>query len=93
MRNTLDQYPVLRNYIKSLRRIPGGTFVMGCVTGDSDESPVHSVQISAIHLGITRVTVAIWMECCLATGYDMSEAPPCGWIDDLQWSTYLRLTS
>jgi formylglycine-generating enzyme required for sulfatase activity len=82
MRNTLDQLPVFRNYIKSLRRIPGGTFDMGSITGDSDERPVHSVQISAFRLGTTPVTVAIWKEYCLATGDRMPEPPPWGWIDD-----------
>ena len=82
MRNNHDNLPALRNYIKSLRYIPGGTFSMGSTTGNSDEKPVHTVQISAFRLGITPVTVAIWKEFCLATGVDMPQAPPWGWIDD-----------
>lgn len=82
MRNGLDQYPVLRNYIKSLRPIPGGTFNMGSVTGESDERPVHSVQISAFRMGATPVTVAVWKEYCRLTGNEMPDPPEWGWIDD-----------
>jgi sulfatase modifying factor 1 len=82
MRNSLDQYPVLRNYIKSLRPVPGGTFNMGSVTGDSDERPVHSVQISSFRMGATPVTVAAWKEYCRATDTEMPSPPEWGWIDD-----------
>jgi formylglycine-generating enzyme required for sulfatase activity len=82
MRNNHDNLPALRNYIKSLRHIPGGTFSMGSTTGNLDEKPVHTVQISAFRLGITPVTVAMWKEFYLATGGDMPQAPSWGWIDD-----------
>ncbi len=44
--------------------IPAGTFSMGCTPGDpnceSDESPVHSVTLSAFLMGETEVTQAQW---------------------------------
>ena len=45
--------------------VPGGTFMMGCSTGDteclSDESPTHQVTLTnAFYMGKTEVTQAQW---------------------------------
>ena len=46
--------------------VPGGTFMMGCSTGDdecgSDESPAHQVTLTnAFYLGKTEVNQAQWL--------------------------------
>jgi formylglycine-generating enzyme required for sulfatase activity len=44
--------------------IPGGTFQMGCIAGDTechdDEKPSHSVRVSSFWLGKTEVTQGQW---------------------------------
>lgn len=48
----------------SLTTLPGGTFDMGCTTGDlncqSDESPQHSVALSRFQISDGEVTQAQW---------------------------------
>jgi len=48
----------------SLTTLPGGTFDMGCTTGDpncqSDESPQHSVTLSRFEISDGEVTQAQW---------------------------------
>ena len=46
--------------------VPGGTFMMGCSTGDAecsgDESPAHQVTLTnAFYMGKTEVTQAQWL--------------------------------
>jgi len=36
--------------------IPEGSFMMGSLTGQPDETPVHKVKISAFYIGIYEVT-------------------------------------
>ncbi len=40
--------------------VPGGSFQMGGEDGDSDEKPVHRVELSGFWIGKTEVTVAQW---------------------------------
>lgn len=50
-----------KTVIFKMKRVDGGTFQMGSTTGDSDESPVHSVTISkAYYMCETEVTQALW---------------------------------
>ncbi len=49
--------------------IPGGTFNMGSENGDSDEKPVHKVEISAFYMGKFEVTVADFRAFVNATAY------------------------
>ena len=48
-----------------LATLPGGTFSMGCTSGDpgcqSNESPVRSVTLSAFQIGESEVTQAQWL--------------------------------
>ena len=41
-------------------RIPGGNFQMGSKSGDSDEEPVHRVNIKPFYIMTTEVTQAQW---------------------------------
>ena len=40
--------------------VEGGTFAMGSTSGDSDESPVHSVTLDSYYIGETEITQAQW---------------------------------
>jgi formylglycine-generating enzyme required for sulfatase activity len=48
-------------------RLPGGTFMMGCVDGDSqcgnDEKPAHRVNLDSFYLDVHEVTVAEYAQC------------------------------
>lgn len=44
-----------------MKLVEAGTFQMGAITGDGDETPVHSVTISQdYYIGETEVTQALW---------------------------------
>lgn len=63
-------------------RIPGGTFLMGCVAGDrdchSDEQPRHLERLPApFWMQRTETTVGEWRRFTRATGY-RSEAEQTG---------------
>jgi formylglycine-generating enzyme required for sulfatase activity len=47
--------------------VPGGSFAMGSVSGDSDESPVHSVTLSPFSIDKTEVTSGQY-DSCVQTG-------------------------
>ncbi len=67
----------LKDYVAQMRRIPGGTFLMG-----STQDPTarrHRVSLSPFSMGATPVTVGMWMEYCRATGTRMPVSPPWGW--------------
>jgi formylglycine-generating enzyme required for sulfatase activity len=40
--------------------VEGGTFQMGSTDGNSDEKPVHQVQLSSFSIGQTEVTQELW---------------------------------
>ncbi|MBM3327433.1 MAG: formylglycine-generating enzyme family protein [Calditrichaeota bacterium] len=40
--------------------IPGGSFLMGSNDGDSDEKPVHRVEVKAFYIMTTEVTQRMW---------------------------------
>ena len=40
--------------------VEGGTFQMGCASGNEDEKPVHSVTLSSFNIGKYEVTQAQW---------------------------------
>lgn len=46
--------------------VPAGTFKMGFANGELDESPVHSVTLSAFCIDRTEVTVSQYRECVSA---------------------------
>jgi formylglycine-generating enzyme required for sulfatase activity len=81
-KDRLTEYPVLLAYIEALRPIPAGTFLMGSLSGASNEQPVHSVTLSEFRLGATPVTVAVWKEYCAATGTSLPKAPSWGMLDN-----------
>lgn len=78
----LTKYPFLRDYVESLRSIPGDTFQMGSSRGDTDEKPVHIVTLPSFRLGATPVTFGVWKEYCAATGTKLPEAPDWDVIDN-----------
>jgi len=45
----------IRSSIRTVR-IPGGNFLMGCETGQSNERPVHRVFVSEFAIGLHQVT-------------------------------------
>lgn len=40
--------------------VQGGTFLMGSNDGESDEKPIHKVQVSDFYMGKTEITQAQW---------------------------------
>jgi formylglycine-generating enzyme required for sulfatase activity len=66
-------------------QVPGGTFRMGCVTGDTtcnaDEGPAHMVTVSGFTIDRVEVTQREFNMCVAAS---MCAAPPCGLWDPLQ---------
>ncbi len=55
-------------------RIPGGTFLMGCVSGkgcSADEKPAHLVTVSGFEIGKYEVTVGQFRAFVEDTGHDM----------------------
>ena len=65
--------------------VPGGPFMMGCVTGDTacgtDENPYHMVNVSGFTIDRVEVTQKEY-NMCVASG--MCGAPPCGLWNPLQ---------
>ncbi len=49
-----------------MKLIPAGEFQMGSESGDSDESPVHSVYLDAFYIDIYQVTNALYALCVKA---------------------------
>lgn len=43
-----------------MRKVAGGTFMMGSETGDAGEKPVHSVTVADFWIGEFPVTQALW---------------------------------
>ena len=79
--------------------LPGGTFTMGCTSGqsdcDSDEKPTHRVTISGFALGATEVTQGLWNS---VMGSNPSRFSSCGdacpvekvsWLDSVAFANKL----
>ena len=49
--------------------IPAGSFQMGSNNGDSNEKPVHTVNIKAFAMSKTEITFAQWDACVKAKGF------------------------
>lgn len=61
-------------------QIPGGTFMMGSESGDSDEKPVREVTIPAFEMSKSEVTVAQYKACVEAGECDVPKtATFCNW--------------
>ncbi len=45
--------------------IPGGSFMMGSDSGNSDERPVHEVTVQAFEMNRTEVTIGQYLSCVL----------------------------
>lgn len=82
MKRPIDMSPALNAYIASMRCIPAGEFLMGSMSGDRDQRPVHGVVLGAFRMGATPVTVAVWKEYCVATKTPLPDAPKWGLLDD-----------
>jgi formylglycine-generating enzyme required for sulfatase activity len=63
--------------------LPGGTFQMGNSAGDSDEAPVHTVELDPFWLDRTEVTNAKYRR-CVADGMCTAPQAPSGMPDDYQ---------
>ena len=50
-------------------RIPGGEFMMGSETGQSNQRPRHRVRVDTFYMGRTEVTVAQWRRFARESGY------------------------
>ncbi|AKU90074.1 formylglycine-generating enzyme family protein [Vulgatibacter incomptus] len=67
-------------------RIPGGTFMQGCATGDADcfdyEKPPQLMEVGAFSMGKTQVTVVAFSRCVesgVCKGQDVGTSPMCNW--------------
>jgi len=71
---------------KAMVFVPAGQFVMGSARGDSegvfDQRPQRRVDLDALWIDKTEVTVAEYRKFCQATGRQMPQAPDRGWKDD-----------
>lgn len=54
--------------------VPGGEFLMGCETGDDDESPVHRVHVDPFFIDITEVTNRQWKGVFPDHGFEPADA-------------------
>ena len=70
----LKDFPALRGYVASLKKIPAGTFQMGGMNIAS-EKPVHTVTLSAFRMAATPVTVAVSKEYCKVTSTPLPTEP------------------
>ena len=55
--------------------VEGGEFQMGSETGESDERPVHKVQIKDFYISKTEITVEQFLYFCEETGWPKPQAP------------------
>lgn len=55
--------------------VPGGGFTMGTDNGNTDDGPVHTVNLKTFSLSKTEVTVKQFLAFCTATGRDMPAQP------------------
>jgi|GEM_PF-2239190 len=63
-------------------KISEGTFKMGTESGNPEDRPEHTINLSSFSLGKTEVTVAQYRNYCRLTGKSMPASPPGGWADD-----------
>ena len=66
--------------------VKGGTFKMGSSNGESDEKPVHTVELSSFYIGRTEVTQAQWQQV-------MGDNPSSFKGTDARWSKCPGLTA
>ncbi len=62
--------------------VKGGTFKMGSISGDKDESPVHSVTLSDYYIAKYEVTVAQYKQFCMETGRRFPSSPKNEWYEE-----------
>ena len=60
---------LLPEAIPGMVLLPGGSFPMGNASGNADEAPVHTVELSPYYLDLTEVTNLAYAEFVEATGY------------------------
>ena len=53
----------------TMRLIPAGSFMMGCIDGDSDEQPTHRVYLEAFYMDEAEVTCARYARFLNQTGH------------------------
>ena len=44
----------------TMKRVEGGTFLMGASDGNYDEKPAHQVTLDSYYIGVTEVTQELW---------------------------------
>jgi formylglycine-generating enzyme required for sulfatase activity len=74
-KDPLDECPALKAYLKTMCKLPAGSFIMGTNLSPS-ASPPHKVTISEFQLGRTPVTVALWKEYALQTNGGIMPVEP-----------------
>ncbi|HEX7015825.1 MAG TPA: formylglycine-generating enzyme family protein [Cyclobacteriaceae bacterium] len=64
--------------------VEGGEFRMGDTheSGDADELPIRTVELSDFYIAKTEITVKQWRAYCQSTRRPMPPEPAWGWIDD-----------
>ena len=74
----LDAFPALRSYLRGMRRIPGGTFLMGTDDKTLKNDRKHRVTLADFSIGSYPVTTDIWREYCNATKSKIPAPPAWG---------------
>ena len=77
--------------------VPGGTFMMGCSTGDlecyGDESPAHQVTLTnAFYMGKTEVTQAQWLA-VMGSNPSYFGGQPNNPVERVSWNTIQNFNS
>ena len=84
--------------VGGLRPIPGGSFTMGCTSGQQgkcadDESPTHRVTLSSFYMMKTEVTQGMWRE---VMGSNPSHFSSCGSecpVEQVSWNDALAFAN
>ncbi len=62
--------------------VKGGSFKMGSNTGEADEKPVHTVNLSDFYIGKYEVTVEQYKYYCSEVGKSLPPEPKSQWYDE-----------
>lgn len=90
------QHDILREIRSQMVRVEGGSFAMGCTQEqekcNSDESPVHRVQVASFEIGRYEVTQKLWQAVMGENPSTFGDCPRCP-VETVSWDdiqTFLR---
>ena len=64
--------------------VEGGTFMMGSDEGDSDEKPIHKVEVGSFYISKYEVTQAQWQAIMGENPSDHKNCPNCP-VEQVSW--------